>query len=286
MRKGILIFAHNSRAVDYGLMSLISGGLAKKYLNMPVSLVTDSDTINWMEESGLKSKVQNIFEEVIITERPRTGNYRKLHDGTSESAVAFINYNRCNAWSLTPYERTLLIDSDFLIFSKALSEYWDIDSDLLVGDSINDIYDQARLGYNDRYISEVGVKLCWATTVLFTKNEKTKIFFDLVEYIRDNYQYFSDLYRFDHRQYRNDIAFSIAKHILDGFENPVLGNLPPVLTLLDKDILHSVDKENLKLMISQRLDGNYFMASLRGTDIHVMNKQSIIRNSKELLEMI
>lgn len=30
MKKGILIYAHNNRAVDYALMSIIAGGLAKK----------------------------------------------------------------------------------------------------------------------------------------------------------------------------------------------------------------------------------------------------------------
>ena len=30
MTKGILIYAHNNRTVDYALMAVISGGLAKK----------------------------------------------------------------------------------------------------------------------------------------------------------------------------------------------------------------------------------------------------------------
>ena len=34
MKKGILIYAHNNRSVDYALMALISGGLAKKKLNV------------------------------------------------------------------------------------------------------------------------------------------------------------------------------------------------------------------------------------------------------------
>jgi hypothetical protein len=40
MTKGVLIFAHNSPDVDYGLMATIAGGLAKKNLGVPVSLVT------------------------------------------------------------------------------------------------------------------------------------------------------------------------------------------------------------------------------------------------------
>jgi hypothetical protein len=285
MTRGILIYAHNSRAVDYALMSVISGGLAKKYLNVPVSLVTDKFTADWMKESKIYDTATRIFEHIIIVEKPQTNNSRKLYDGTDNTVVPFINSNRSSAWDVTPYERTLLIDSDFLIFSNRLSEYWDVDSDLMIGESINDIYDNTRVGYYDRYISEVGVKLYWATTVMFTKNTKTKIFFELVKHIKDYYQYYADTYRFDSKQFRNDIAFSIAKHILNGFEQNDNEDLPPVLTLLDKDVLYSVDKK-LTVLVSPRCDSNFCAAAISDTDIHIMNKQSIIRNKQALLGLI
>ncbi len=285
MTRGIVIYAHNSRSVDYSLMSIISGGLAKKYLEVPVSLITDKFTLSWMKESGTYDKADEIFEHIIVDNSAQTNNSRKLYDGIDNTVVPFLNFNRSSAWDLTPYERTLLIDSDFLIFSNRLSEYWDVDSDLLIGESIKDIYDNNRIGYHDRYISDVGIKLYWATTVMFTKNSKTKIFFDLVTHIKNNYQYYADTYRFDSKQFRNDIAFSVAKHILNGFEQIDTEDLPPVLTLLDRDILHSVDKK-LTVLVSPRLDSNFCAATVSGVDIHVMNKQSIIRNKNALLELI
>ena len=36
MTRGVLIFAHNNRDVDYALMSIVSGQLAAKYLQVPV----------------------------------------------------------------------------------------------------------------------------------------------------------------------------------------------------------------------------------------------------------
>ena len=286
MKKGILIYAHNSRAVDYALMSVISGGLARKYLNVPASLVTDTSTVEWMRESNILEKATNIFENLIVVDRPQTDNTRKLSDGESSNIVPFLNSNRSSAWDITPYDRTLLIDSDFLIFSNRLAEYWDVDADVMIGESINDICDTARLGYHDSYISDVGVKLYWATTVMFTKNQTGKLFFDTVNLIKENYQYYADVFRFDGRQFRNDIAFSIAKHILDGYEETPHSNLPPVLTLLDKDILHSVDSSRLTVLTSPRLDSNFCAASITGLDLHVMNKQSIYRNKDNLLELI
>jgi hypothetical protein len=286
MKKGILIYAHNSRAVDYALMSVISGGLARKYLNVPASLVTDTSTVEWMRESNILEKATNVFENLIVVDRPQTDNTRKLSDGESSNIVPFLNSNRSSAWDITPYDRTLLIDSDFLIFSNRLAEYWDVDADVMIGESINDICDTDRLGYHDSYISDVGVKLYWATTVMFTKNQTGKLFFDTVNLIKENYQYYADVFRFDGRQFRNDIAFSIAKHILDGYEETPHFNLPSVLTLLDKDILYSVDGNRLTVLTSPRLDSNFCAASITGLDLHVMNKQSIHRNKDNLLELI
>ena len=286
MKKGILIYAHNNTSVDYALMSIISGGLAKKNLKVPASLVTDQHTISWMKESKIYDLANTVFENIIEVEKPQTANKRRLFDGNQDSMVPFVNANRYSAWELTPYDRTLLIDCDFLVMSSNLSQYWDVDFDYMIGESINDIYDQKRLGYHDRFISDVGIKLYWATTIMFTKNQKSKLFFDLVQCIKDNYQYFADIYRFDSRQYRNDISFSIAKHILDGFEEDKSQQLPPVLSALDRDILHSVAGSRLTFLITPKLDETYCAASVSELDIHVMNKQSIVRNKEKLLELI
>ncbi len=286
MTKGILIYAHNNRTVDYALMAIISGGLAKKHLGQPASLVTAQPTVDWMIESKIYDRAQQIFDHIFIVARPESNNSRGLHDGTERSVVQFINGNRSSAYDITPYHRTLLIDADFLIFSNRLAENWEVDSDVMIGESINDIYDNQRMGYHDRYVSDVGVKLYWATTVMFTKNTYSKMFFDLVRHVKDNYQYYADTFRFDSKQYRNDIAFSVARHILEGFEQSLMGCLPPILTLLDRDILHSVDANRLTLLVSPKLDAYYCAASIQDIDIHVMNKQSIVRHSDKLLELI
>jgi hypothetical protein len=286
MNRGIVIYAHNNRTVDYALMAIISGGLAKKYLSISVSLITDEATLDWMKQSDKLNLAKLVFEKIIITERPKTNNHRMLHDGSAGMTVPFVNTNRNSVWDLTPYDRTLLIDSDFFVFTDNLLKYLEGDDDVMIGEAINDIYDNKRLGYLDRNVSETGVKLYWATTVIFNKNKNAKIFFDTVNHVKENYQHYGDVYRYDSRQYRNDIAFSVTKHILDGFEETNIGRLPPVLSALDKDILYDVDNNKLKFLINHRLDNNYCAATISNTDIHIMNKQSIIRNSNKLLELI
>lgn len=285
MKKGILIYAHNNRSVDYALLAVISGGLAKKHLNVPASLVTDASTVEWMRESKILETATQVFENIIVVNRPITNNTRKLSDGLTSDLVPFINSNRSSVWDLTPYDRTLLIDSDYLTFSNSLGEYWDVEEDVLIGESMNDLNEVSRAGYHDVYVSDVGVKLYWATTVMFTKNAASKRFFDTVAYVKDNYKTYGDIFRFDTRQFRNDIAFSIAKHILSGFEESSDINLPPVLTALDTDILQEVSNNKLTFLVS-KINNQYCAAATTGIDVHVMNKQSIVRNRKPLLEMI
>ncbi len=286
MTKGALIFAHNSREIDYALLSLISGGLAKKHLNVPVSLVTDNTTLDWAKDCNMYVQLESVFDKIILVDKPKTNNVRRLFDGHENKMVPFVNANRGDAWDLTPYDRTLLLDSDFLIFSDRLNEYWDLDEDFLIADAMEDIYDQSRVGYHDRYISDTGVHLYWATTVMFTKNERSRAIFDMIEYVKQNYKFYADIFRFDPRQYRNDIAFSVAKHILDGYETDKRLTLPSLLTVLDKDVLHSVDNDKLTFLIRYNLAEKSCAASVKGMDLHIMNKQSIIRNADSLLKLI
>ena len=286
MTKGVLIFAHNGPEVDYGIMGIISGGLAKKHLGLPVSLITDKWTIAWLKESGMYTKAESIFDKIIEIEKPRTKNTRKLHDGFYSQTIPFVNSNRFSVWDLSPYDQTLLIDSDYLIFSNRLNEYWNTDSSVMLGHSMNDITGD-RSGILDQRVSETGIHMFWATTVMFTKNEESRFFFKLVDYIKDNYRYYADLFRFDPRQYRNDISFSIAKHIMNGFETEFIYTLPPILTVFDKDILHDVIKDRLTFLIEKPLNcGDFWAATTQGSDVHIMNKQSIIRNKEKLLELI
>lgn len=287
MTRGALIFAHNSRDVDYAVCAVVAGGLAGKNLQIPVSLVTDESTVKWMKQSSYYDKAIKTFDQIIIVEKPTTTNKRTLHDGASANVVPFVNSNRANAWELTPYDETLLLDSDYLIFTDTLNQYWELENDVLISTAMNDIQGD-RKGFLDNHVSETGVHLYWATTVMFKKNERSKLFFDLVDNIRKNYNYFADIYRFNSSQFRNDIAFSIAKHILEGFTTDTRENLPPVLTAIDKDILHSVCEKTGKLtfMISNAAADKFYLASIKEMDVHIINKQSIVRHSQSLLELI
>ena len=285
MSKGVLLFAHNTRQIDYVRMSILAASLANKHLQVPVSLVTDPSTVDWIKESGIENIVTDTFDKIIITQRPEdTKNIKNYRDGSNNTPAPFTNGNRFSVWEHTPYERTLMIDTDYLTLTDNLSQYWDVDADLMISPRYNDIQGMERTGYLDTHISEIGIEMLWATTVMFTKNEDTKVFFDLVEHIKTKYKMYSDVYRFNPTLYRNDIAFSVANHILNGYQNTKDYSLPDIFSTADKDILVDVNENRLKFLISQSND-EYVATTVSNKDVHVMNKFSIMRNYDKLMEL-
>lgn len=285
MSRGVILYAHNSRDIDYLKMAMIAGGLAKKNLNLPVSVITDKETIVWAKEAKYYQQCVDIFDKIILIERPETTNKRRLFDGENADMVPFINTSRSSAWDITPYDQTLMIDTDYFIFSDNLNNYWDVPEDIKISSAINDIYNGNRLGYHDVYIADTGVHMYWATTVMFNKTKTSKLFFDLVDLIKEQYKLFADLYRYDTSQYRNDIAFSIAKHIFDGYQTNLTTSLPPVFSAIDKDTLFDVDGTKLTFLVFTP-GFNNIATITKDQDIHIMNKQSINRNIDKLLELI
>lgn len=287
MSRGVLIFAHNNRDIDYVSLALIAGKLAAKNLKVPVSLAVDSDTLGHIISSEIKKQVFDTFDRVIKTEIDmRSKNQRLLYDGESKKTISFINDSRSTAYEITPYDRTLLIDSDLFLFSDRLGQYWEVDSDVMISESFFNarIEEQHIL---DTRISETGPRLRWATAVMFTKNQRSKVFFDLVTHVRDRYRFYSELYKFNPRIYRNDIAFSVAKHILDDFSEDAENHLPPILSVIDRDQLIEVKKNGRLIFLigDERNPSTNKLASIINTDVHIMNKSSILRNYKNLIDL-
>lgn len=278
MSQGCLIFSHNGE-IDYGSQAVLAAKLAHKHLGIPISLISDADTVQ-----SIKSKFSTLpFDNIIEVPKPNLINKRRL-DG---KLVSFINSNRNSAWELTPYDRTLLIDSDFLIFSNTLEKYWNSSNDFLITPGMLDLQEN-KIAPKEYEVSPYSINMLWATNIMFSKTPETKLLFELVEYIKKEYQYFSSLYEFDPRQYRNDYAFSIACHIfsahgLDGWH----GELPVPLLFKDSDEIINIKEDGQVTFLCKdftKLD-NYLLAKTKSQDVHIMNKKTILDNLDQLLEL-
>lgn len=291
MSKGILIFAHNNREIDYGKMSFISALYAKKNLNVPVSLVTDSGTLNYMKTND-DYFIDDLFDKIILTDEIKTLTFikKRYYDGSLDYKKAeFKNVHRAWAYDLTPYEKTLVIDVDLLIVNDRLKHVWDSEIDFMINKYSYDVA-QDRNNFEFKRVSDHGIDFFWATAFYFQKTKWTEIFFNLCKHIIENYEYYRFVYRINSPLMRNDYVFSIAIHIIGGFTNKI--NPPPlpceIYFTLDRDELIRVNNDKSFLFLIQKKGciGEYTLASTNNQNIHIMNKYSINRLSKELLEAV
>ncbi len=291
MTQGVLMFAHNNDEIDYFKIAYANALMVKKNLGVPVSIITDSGSLGWAKTSIGETNLAECFDHIITVDRDYTFKNPRTFSDTSFSTKSLQFYN-CNHWAayeLTPYDETLLIDSDYLIMSSALNNCWGTDNDVLID---HRIYSPGgdRAPYT-KYIDDFGIKLYWATVIYFKKSKFSEVLFYLVKHIQDNYRYYKDLYCFANSMYRNDNAFSVAVHTLNGFvdtDNSTIGKLPVpgLLMSWDVDDIHSVPGVDDIMVYTEKPEkGQYLLSRFKNTDIHIMNKWAINRFSDRLIEL-
>ena len=274
MSKGILIFAQNNTSVDYIKLSIFAAKQAQLYLDVPVSLVTDS--VSWLE----KTFPDHPFDQVIeVHEKPYQQTKAFFDGAMSSKYLEWKNFARYQAYALSPYDTTLVIDSDYIINSSVLKLAFEKDVDFQIYSSSMDLAEWRPTNEFNR-INNYSIKFYWATAFVFKKSSMMESFFDLISYIRANWDYFKMLYNIDVSLFRNDYAFSIAIHIMNSkLEGNFAMELPgKMIYTKDKDILVSMKDNAMQFLIEKKdYNGEYILAKTKGLDIHVMNKFSLSR---------
>jgi hypothetical protein len=271
MRQGIVIFAQNNADIDYIKLSVFSARQAQKYLDLPISIITDSR--GWLEQSC----PDHPFDQIIDVDYTLSAQRKNFFDGALTSkTLEWKNFARNRAYDLTPYDTTLVIDSDYIINSSILKHAFNRDIPLQIYSNSMDLAEWRNTDEFTR-INMFSIPFYWATAFIFEKNKVTKAFFDLVDHIKTNWNYYRMLYNIDAMLFRNDYAFSIAIHVMGG-ENFVT-ELPGAMTYTkDKDLLISMQDDKMQFLLEKKdYVGEYIAAKIQGIDIHVMNKFSLSR---------
>lgn len=261
MSKGILVHAFNNEQVDYVKQAIFLAKRARKHLNLPVSIVTDCD-------------VPDVFDKVIkIT---KDGYTQKVYNnGHQAQQLTFKNNSRVISYDVTPYDQTLMLDTDIIICDDTFKQCFAQQKDLLL---YKDAYDLAQTRDYREFskISETSVDFYWATCVYFTKCKSNSIFFELLKHIEENWQHYRMAYQILSQTYRNDFAFSIAIHIMNNhstgyFANPMPGKL---FYTTDKDILLNINENELTFLLESK-NNKYFPMKTKDITVHSMNKFSL-----------
>ena len=272
--KGIVVFANNNDKIDYVKQCVNLAKRAKRHLDLPVSIITDcADYVKSAYD-------EDIFDKVISISPKLDVDTRRFKDGAlAEHRSQFKNNNRARVYDLTPYEETLVLDSDVIICNDHFKYAFESDEDFLIYDESNDLSifrDQNEF----KYISETSVKFYWATCVFFRKTSKNEIFFRLVDHIESNFSHYCKVYQLRTNYFRNDFGFSIAIHIMNGFQSGDFAHAMPgkLYHILDKDILQKMNEDSLVFLLEkENYLGEYTLAETKDLTVHVMNKFSLMR---------
>lgn len=273
---GAVIFAQNNSSVDYVKLAIFAATQIQTFLNIPVSIITDSG--DWMLNAYPKEST--IFDQIISIENISTTNQKRFNDGTlSSKFLEWKNLSRSSVYNLTPYDKTLVIDSDYVINSTSLSGALFSDHNFQIyKDSVS--LSSWRDNTEFKRINQFSIPFYWATTFIFEKTLEVKSFFDIIDYIKSNWQYFRTLYSIEVATFRNDFAFSIAIHLMNAKTAGMFAQELPgkMLYISDRDLLMSIEDRKMKFLIEKENHlGEYTAVSLSDTDVHIMNKLSLSR---------
>ncbi len=248
--RGVLLFAFNTEKTDYVRIAEQAARLIHHTLNLPVTLVTDL---------AITSKH---FNNVIYVSNELT-NYKVGEKG------GWRNGDRFKAYELSPYDETLLIDTDYLMLDTSLLKLFEQD------------FDYRIMSWNNKPAGPWALKMgmfghdyLWATAILFRKTPKAKMLFDLVGRVQRNYLYYMRLYHMREGNFRNDYAFTIANNILNGYTlNFDQGIVTPMLTFAD--VTTSITTKGTMLVVKER-EKAYVIPR---QNIHVMDKGYLLSDN-------
>lgn len=275
MTQGVLLFAINNDKIDYVKQAIYCAKRVKEYLELPVALVTNS-------KSYLQTTYPfytNYIDDVIVVPNTHVDQVRTFYDGNFYSKkLIWNNFSRPDAYSLTPYQKTLVLDTDLILCNNQLKNVFNTTDDFLIYKEFAEVALGRSLQPFNR-VSDKSIDLVWATGFYFVKSPKMDMFFELVKHIQQNWEFYKLTYQIAQPVYRNDYAFSIAIHIMNGFKKEEWPNALPgkVYFVSDKDAVSKIDNDTLVVVADKVNDIESFGVKLTGKNIHVMNKFSLMR---------
>ena len=99
-KTGVCIFAYNNDIINYHAMADVCAKNIKKYLKLPVCVITDK-----------KFEAEFVDQQIISA---YTGKHNPRW-GTN-----FKNRNKWEVWHHTPFENTILMDADYYVMTCLL----------------------------------------------------------------------------------------------------------------------------------------------------------------------
>ena len=189
MITGALIFAFNNEHIDYVSMAKWSAKNIERHLGIPTRIITNEDV------------------------GPLGSHTRKFED--LPGSVTWYNGNRVDAYNLSPWDRTLVLDADYVVASNQLTCLLELDQDFLAHTTAYDVTNHPNFDEHN-YFGQHKMPMSWATVMMFRRSQQAELIFESMQMIRNNWKHYCALYGVGRTTYRNDFALSIALGIVNG----------------------------------------------------------------------
>lgn len=256
MNRGVLLFAFNNGVTDYYEMAVRTAKRIDKFLHLPVTVITDSNTDI--------TKYENVFDN-IITEKSDTSNIK--------DKALWLNKGRHKAFDLSPYDETIILDTDYLVNSDTLLKPFELYDDFMCHNSTSFVMVDNQV----EKVSNKFIDTAWATVIYFKKTNRAKQIFECMQMIQDNYQHYINIFDIPNTMYRNDYSLTIALWIVNGHKINQQDYIPWNLLHLNNQVTaHRVsDTEYVFLNDKQKY------IRLKDTDFHLLNKKNFMELTNE-----
>jgi hypothetical protein len=198
MSRGVILFAFNSPEYNYVKMANYTAKRVKHFLDLPVTLIVDHNSID--------SVSPDTFDRIITVDSDSNNNFQ---------GRVWLNKGRYQAYDLSPYEETLLLDVDYVINSNKLLKIFDFMDDFCCHNTITYLMDND--GHTEKFNpNNLSIVTLWATVVAFKKTKRVKQIFECLKMVQENYEHYSNIHKFSIDTYRNDYGLTIALKIVNG----------------------------------------------------------------------
>jgi hypothetical protein len=265
--KGVLIYAFNNDSIDYFRQAVWCADRVNRYLDLPVTIVTDSTSV-----AGRTTTHSVIFS---IAE---SGGYRVYNPSVTNQADTWYNGNRFQSFELSPYDQTIVIDSDYVVCSNQLQTLFDIDLGVTAMKNVYDITGRDGFRPYQSISNANGLHHYWATVLYFDRSQLAKDFFILMDMIKKNYVHYSNIYKFRTSPFRNDFAVSIALNTIYGHIPDAVPVIPWKMANVFSDVgIRTQDQETFELTYAVGAEKIMRKITVKDQDFHFMNKVDLAK---------
>jgi hypothetical protein len=252
--RGVLLFAFNNERMDYVRLAAYCSHRVRRYWQLPVTLVTDESTHSFDAMPHFDSIVQHTRTHLQT---------KRIYPDYNE-LLTFFNKDRVMADVLTPYDETIVIDTDYLVGTDTIPRVWD-GQPLLIARHAHSLSDQLVPDYLQK-LHTTTIPMHWASVICFDKHAPvTKRFFRHWREAIKHYSYYAKVFRYEPELFRNDYVVTVAHHLLTGGVGTTVYDLPYSLPTAMPDLT----VESVEPLVLEKA-GRVF------SDVHVMHKKSLL----------